>query len=142
MCVWMCVCRERVCAWNIHAYTHTQDHAFFYLFWAWWRISTSFKKYYCLVTGSVNGSLYMLNFTYRKLLFPHYSWSLTNNLDFHPKYFHISSFIFFDFLFLYINLFFIGVQFANIQHNTQCSSHQVPTLFHKFFVSGGKPWVR
>ena len=26
-----------------------------------------------------------------------------------------------------INLFFIGVQFANIQNNTQCSSHQVPT---------------
>ena len=25
-----------------------------------------------------------------------------------------------------INLFFIGVQFANIQNNTQCSSHQVP----------------
>ena len=28
-------------------------------------------------------------------------------------------------LFLIINLFFIGVQFANIQNNTQCSSHQV-----------------
>ena len=30
------------------------------------------------------------------------------------------------FLFLIINLFFIGVQFANIQNNTQCSSRQVP----------------
>ena len=29
-------------------------------------------------------------------------------------------------LFLIINLFFIGVQFANIQNNTQCSSRQVP----------------
>ena len=29
------------------------------------------------------------------------------------------------FFFLIINLFFIGVQFANIQNNTQCSSHQV-----------------
>ena len=28
--------------------------------------------------------------------------------------------------FLIINLCFIGVQFANIQNNTQCSSHQVP----------------
>ena len=28
--------------------------------------------------------------------------------------------------FLIINLFFIGVQFANIQNNTQCSSRQVP----------------
>ena len=27
--------------------------------------------------------------------------------------------------FFIINLFFIGVQFANIQNNTQCSSHQV-----------------
>ena len=33
----------------------------------------------------------------------------------------------FGFLFfLMINLFFIGVQFVNIQNNTQCSSHQVP----------------
>ena len=30
------------------------------------------------------------------------------------------------FFFLIINLFFIGVQFANIQNNTQCSSRQVP----------------
>ena len=28
--------------------------------------------------------------------------------------------------FLIINLLFIGVQFAHIQNNTQCSSHQVP----------------
>ena len=28
--------------------------------------------------------------------------------------------------FLIINLFFIGIQFANIQNNTQCSSRQVP----------------
>ena len=28
--------------------------------------------------------------------------------------------------FFIINLFFIGVQFTNIQNNTQCSSHQVP----------------
>ena len=31
------------------------------------------------------------------------------------------------YLFLKINLFFIGVQFANISNNTQCSSHQVST---------------
>ena len=30
--------------------------------------------------------------------------------------------------FLIINLFFIGVQFTNIQNNTQCSSRQVPPL--------------
>ena len=29
-------------------------------------------------------------------------------------------------LFFIINLFFIGVQFANLQNNTQCSSRQVP----------------
>ncbi|XP_038296041.1 RNA/RNP complex-1-interacting phosphatase homolog isoform X2 [Canis lupus familiaris] len=31
-----------------------------------------------------------------------------------------------EFYFFIINLFFIGVQFANIQNNTQCSSRQVP----------------
>ena len=30
------------------------------------------------------------------------------------------------FFYFIINLFFIGVQFANIQNNTQCSSRQVP----------------
>ena len=30
------------------------------------------------------------------------------------------------FFFFIINLFFIDVQFANLQNNTQCSSHQVP----------------
>ena len=34
--------------------------------------------------------------------------------------------MFFSFFFLIINVFFIGVQFANIQNNTQCSSRQVP----------------
>ena len=29
-------------------------------------------------------------------------------------------------LFYFFFLFLIGVQFANIQHNIQCSSHQVP----------------
>lgn len=29
-------------------------------------------------------------------------------------------------LFLYINIFFIGVQFSNLQNNTQCSFRQVP----------------
>ena len=34
-----------------------------------------------------------------------------------------TSFLFYFFI---VNLFFIGVQFTNIQNNTQCSSRQVP----------------
>ena len=36
--------------------------------------------------------------------------------------------LFIHFFFLIINLFFIGVRFANIQNNTQCSSRQVRNL--------------
>ena len=35
-------------------------------------------------------------------------------------------FYFYYYYFLIINVFFIGVQFANRQNNTQCSSRQVP----------------
>ena len=41
--------------------------------------------------------------------------------------------------FFIINLFFIGVQFANIQNNTQCSSCQ-PFVCFSFLVSGKANW--
>ena len=39
--------------------------------------------------------------------------------------------------FLIINLFFIGVQFANVENNTQCSSRQVPPS--QYLMSGFPP---
>ena len=47
-----------------------------------------------------------------------------NTLQFHPRW--SKWWVFVISFFLVINLFFIGVQFPNIQNNTQCSSRQVP----------------
>ena len=43
-----------------------------------------------------------------------------------PLFFAFRSIKFFLLFIFLINLFFIGVQFTNIQNNTQCSSRQVP----------------
>ena len=50
------------------------------------------------------------------------------NLSVSDAGFSLFGYLFYLFFIFLINLFFIGVQFANIQNNTQCSSRQVPPL--------------
>ena len=60
-------------------------------------------------------------------------WDLDHDLSLRQKLKWLShpdaTFSFF-FFFLIINLLFIGVQFAHIQNNTQCSARQYPSWIH------------
>ena len=105
-------------------------HLKFYLNFSSWTIWCLYISASQWINTKVLFLLYMFFFLQFLLSFicdiSYLMWSTSCLLAVCPVFFFWEFFGTLFISFLIINLFFIGVQFTNIQNNTQCSSRQVP----------------